>query len=358
MDRTELIVDQLYDGALDPAAWPAALTAVCELMAADHAIGMVRNDAEATFPFVATARTDPAHIPPFLQMAGGGMAMLRAFPERRAFDFDAVMPRADFLRGALFNEAIRPMGGYRAVMAIPFRHAETDSFLAVCRPERAPEFRSDDIATLERIVPHLARAVRIKLRVDGAEARVDAEFAAFDQIDAGLAIVDRDMRPLALNRRLERILLQGDGLALSHKALTARDRAANQALHALVRRAASDDPRVPSSYTMLLRRPAGRPPWTVTVRRLEPRRMSGDSGLVVLLIDDVLRAPGKPRACCRGARHHLRHSAHLSQSGLRQDAYAAPGGSRRPHPEADALQLAHALSPVRNSRRRPGSRSR
>jgi hypothetical protein len=84
MDRIARIVDQVYDGALDSGAWPAAHTSICELMDANHAI-----------------------------------SMLRSFPERRAFDSDAVIPRAELLLNDFFNDYIRPMGGYRGLITIP-----------------------------------------------------------------------------------------------------------------------------------------------------------------------------------------------------------------------------------------------
>src|SRR5690606_28184249 len=129
---------------------------------------------------------------------------------------------------------------------------------------------------------HVTRALRIKLQFNAADARAAAALSAFDQIDAGVAIVDRELRPVAINQRLEQILFRHDGLLLSHTALTASDRPSARILSDMVWRAASDDLRVASARTMLLRRPAARPPWSATVRRLDARHTPVDAGLVLL----------------------------------------------------------------------------
>lgn len=291
MDVIDRVIDQLYDGALDTSAWPGAFASICELMGADHVIGMVRNDVDSSFPFVGAARVDQANLTRFYDIVPMGLAMMRRFPERRAFDYDSVVPREQLLRSDMFNDYIRPMGGYRAVGVVPYRRDRFNSFLSICRGERAEDFNEADVATLNRIVPHVTRALRIKLQLDAADARVAAALGAFDQIDAGVAIVDRELRPIAVNRHLERILFRHDGLGLSRNALTASDRASAATLADLVWRAASDDLRDVSARTMLLRRPAGRPPWSLTARRLDARHASSTIGLVVLLVEDLARKP-------------------------------------------------------------------
>lgn len=289
MDPTGQIIDQLYDGALDASAWPAAFSSICDLLDADHAIGMVRDGSAHNFPLVAAARVDPANLARFVDAAPGPMSMLKDFSEQRAFNFSAVVPREHFVRSDFFQDVIRPMGGYRAMMTIPFRQQGHDSFVAVCRSERAPDFDRPEAAILERLVPHLTRAMRVKLRIDRTETRVAAALAAFDQIDAGLAIVDGAMRPVAVNRRAEQALASRDGLAISRHMIEATDAGAAPLLRELVGRAAADDARVPGAYALILRRGGDRPPWSVTVRRLNPVHAPAAAGLVALLFDDAAR---------------------------------------------------------------------
>lgn len=291
MDPIGRLIDQLYDGALDPAAWPAAFTSICALLDADHAVGMVRDNDAANFPLVAAARVEPSNLGRFVAAAPDAMDMLRGISERRPFDFSSIVPREEFVRSDFFQDVIRPMGGFRAMMTIPFRQHGHDSFVAVCRSERAGDFTETEARILERVVPHITRAMRVRLRIDRGDTRLNAALAAFDQIAAGLVIVDRAMRPVALNRRAEQVVAERDGLAISRHAVEPTDGAIAATLRELVRRAAADDRRTPETRALLLRRSSGRPPWLVTARRLGSSDAPAVAGLVALLLEDPLREP-------------------------------------------------------------------
>lgn len=291
MDPIGRLIDQLYDGALDPAAWPAAFTSICTLLDADHAVGMVRDNDAANFPLVAAARVEPSNLGRFVAAIPGPMDMLRGISERRSFDFSSVVPREEFVRSDFFQDVIRPMGGFRAMMTIPFRQHGHDSFVAICRSQRAGDFTEAEARILERVVPHITRAMRVRLRIDRADTRLTAALAAFDQIEAGLVIVDRMLRPVALNRRAERAIAERDGLAISRHALEPTDPAAIGSLRDFARRAAADDPRVPVARALLLRRGGGRPPWLVTARRLDSGAAPAVAELVALLLEDPRREP-------------------------------------------------------------------
>lgn len=58
MDAIDRIIDQLYDGATDAAAWPQALTNLCDMLGAGHALGFVQDGASASLPLVASVRVD------------------------------------------------------------------------------------------------------------------------------------------------------------------------------------------------------------------------------------------------------------------------------------------------------------
>ncbi len=237
MDAIDRIIDQLYDGAADETAWAPALSNLCDLVGAGHAVGFVQDSATERLPFVTSVRVDGAHLDRFVPFVPWGMTMLRAYRAQQTFNFDSVVPRKEFLRSDFFNDVIRPMNGYQALLAIPFRHASYDSYFAVCRPERSEDYSPQEMATIDRIVPHVARALRTKLQVDESARRLSATLGAFDQFDLGIAIVDRDLKPVVLNRRAEQIIASSDGLSLSRKELIASRASDTSWLHRLVRRA-------------------------------------------------------------------------------------------------------------------------
>lgn len=289
MDAIDRIIDQLYDGATDQAAWAPALVGLCDLIGAGHAVGVVQDSASDSPPFVTTVRVDGAHMERFMPFVPWGMAMLGGLRERQAVDFFSLMSPQEWLRSDFYNDVIRPMNGYRALLSVPFRHGTYNSSLSICRPERSEDYTQDEMATFDRIVPHVARAMRTKLQVDESARRLAATLGAFDQFDLGIAIVDRDLKPVVLNRRVEQIIAGSDGLSLSRKGLVASRASDTSWLQRLVRHACADDVRVPGHYAMRLHRPAGAA-WSVVARRLN-NGMAGPGVLVALLIEEERRDP-------------------------------------------------------------------
>lgn len=291
MDAVDIVIDRLYDGTTEPEAWTQALAGLCELTGADHLLTMVQDSAMASFPLVASVRIEPSAMDRFVGVAAGCIAMIQNFDERRSFDFQSVVPRSQFLRSDLFHDVIRPMGGYRALLSVPFRQGAYDSFIAVCRPAKAEEFGAAETAMLDRLVPHVTRAMRVKIKLDHAAQRVEAALGAFDRLAVGMAIVDTELRVVVVNRRGEQMIAQRDGLVLSSHALAAASPAGTSWLQLMVQRAASDDPRTAGSYTLRLERRSSGPPWQITAKRLASGGGSGRR-LVALMIEETERTVG------------------------------------------------------------------
>jgi DNA-binding CsgD family transcriptional regulator/PAS domain-containing protein len=286
MHAVDRVIDLIYEGAADAAAWPDAMSALCDLVGGDHGVALVQGAERTEFPFVASARVDAANLARFMGSAADGIDMLQSFRAQQAFDFDAVIPREMFLRSEFFHEVIRPMGGYRALMTVPLRRDGFDSYVAICRTPREPEFGAAEAAVIDRIAPHVERAMRTHLAIDGMARKLDAALGAFDRLCAGVAVVDRELRPLVLNRRARQIVEAGDGLVLSGRSLTGGSATDTGWLGRLVQRAAADDPRVAGSYSMRLPRPAAGRAWTVTASALA-RDGGMPAGLVLLLLEEA-----------------------------------------------------------------------
>ena len=122
MDRFDRIIDCLYDGVADAQAWHAALTELRDATRAHHAILMARRTTPSADDFCAASGVAPDHLDNFVRAATSGPAdWLKVLPCGNALDFQAVIPRQEFVRTDFFNDAIRPMHGYRAIVSIPTR---------------------------------------------------------------------------------------------------------------------------------------------------------------------------------------------------------------------------------------------
>jgi len=270
MDDLDRIIDRVYDGAANPAAWSGAMSLICDTLRADHAIAMI-GDGLGAIPFLAPANVDSGPLENFVDsVVGGASGWLAPIPTGKTLNFDSLMPRQQLVRTQFFNDVIRPMGGGRAVISVPFRgDGAIFSCLVACRSSTGADFDDDTITLVDRLLPHVRRALVARLGIERTAYGAAVAFDAIDGADLAVAIVHDDMRPVAFSCRAAEILAAGDGLVISGRQLTAKNADDDRALQRLVRAAAANDSRAPVRYTMRLTRRAPHSCGSVIVRRLE-----------------------------------------------------------------------------------------
>lgn len=287
------IVDRLYDGVADHGAWGEALTMLCDAVSAHHAVAMAARLDAAAHPFVAASRVAPDHLRNFAEATmTGPIGWLEAIPPGKVLDFQAVMPRPEFVRTDFFTDVVRPMGGYRAMISIPIRRDGAAGFIALCRPEHSEDFEAREIAAVARVVPHVNRVLRARLAIDRAAEQAEALVGAIDRIDALLAVVDAELRPIFMSGGFEEVVGRGDGLYRSRAGLTAAHPGDAARLRELVRVASRDDARAPNQHVLRLRRASGLAAWSVVVCRVGAfERLGGLRPAVALILEDPTRRP-------------------------------------------------------------------
>jgi hypothetical protein len=162
-------------------------------------------------------------------------------------------------------------------------------------PDRAA-FDDDDIAKLERLMPHLARALQVRRSFVALDRRNAALAEACDRLAAGMIGLDEEGRSLFANDAVRRMSARDDGLALDRSGRPyAADRAANQRLAELQRDVASGG----SGGLVRVPRPHGEPAYVVIVAPLflgegldRGRRRRGT---LFVIHDPLHRAPTVPQ---------------------------------------------------------------
>jgi DNA-binding CsgD family transcriptional regulator len=110
--------------------------------------------------------------------------------------------------------------------------------LAVCRPRNRGPFENDEIARLQRLLPHLTTTMLLQQRLRALEQRADALSGAIERLEYGAILCDANGRPTLVNRRAGILLNESDGLALGTQRLRAGNASATDDLLAAIREAA------------------------------------------------------------------------------------------------------------------------
>ena len=216
LEADTLLLDAIYRGAVDNAAFAMALekigrryrcngTAMVVFDMQVDGAGLVLTtgawDADTTLGYSRFAAADPAPAA-FARLRQG-----TASPPGRMFD-------ATFMRGDLFaNEFFVPRGFRETMGATLFFDKSRFSLLGLHRGEDRGEFEDDEIADLERILPHLTRAFQLRRSFIGLQARNSVLEDAIERLQAGVVLLGPDGVVILANRAARRVFDRNDGFA-------------------------------------------------------------------------------------------------------------------------------------------------
>lgn len=110
--------------------------------------------------------------------------------------------------------------------------------LAVHRAKRAAAFEAEDKARLERVLPHIARALQIQTALAAADMQRKGALEALDRLALGVALVGGDGRLAFANATAETLVRQGDGVTVRDGKVRARAPEAAARLEQAVRQSA------------------------------------------------------------------------------------------------------------------------
>lgn len=236
----DLLLDQIYAAALDPAQWPTALNSIKDQLQS-HACALFQYRAGDFAQFNYVVGTEPwanetyeryyIRINPWTGAAG-------KHPDGTVlFGYEMVDP-AVLVKTEFYNDWLRPQGLYDG-MALFLRHDRNVLALSTLRPKRAGLHKKSDKALVKRFTPHILRAVEINRRLTAAQALRDGLVESFDKLDVGVLLIGSEYRVLFANRVGDNILKRGDVLTCRRGQLRAARPASAEILDRHISGAAS-----------------------------------------------------------------------------------------------------------------------
>jgi DNA-binding CsgD family transcriptional regulator len=274
-------VGAIYDAALSPELWPAALSKVSRVCGSSWTLcsitpltpmaqGTTFQNAEAD-PEIVTrmARfTTPENNP--------SVPRLLAAPLGSIIRREQHFSDAEWERTEIHNELYRPRGLYAAI-GTPLIRSQYFVPFGVHRNRSRGGFERSHLVALSQIIPHMQRAIQMSLRLNTFAAHVNAFEEAWDRLAFGLFVLDGSGRILWANRAGERTLAKNDGLSGFGGSLLAATNGANAKLRQMIGEAArtSDgDGLCHGGAIMIPRRPPAQP-LSLIVSPLRGRSASG-----------------------------------------------------------------------------------
>lgn len=278
--RFARITDAIYEAALDPALWPDVLDGVRRLLNATAAHVMYHDHHARGGSIAADCGLDPAMVLAYVRHyhaldPWAKAATPASVVAGRAILGQSLVPHADLVKTEFYADLARPFGVTRALggqldQATP----GLVSALVVNRPDAADEFAPRDAVTMERLLPHVRRALTIHRELVRLRAVHGGLAEALDAIRAAVVLVDRRLRVHSMNAAARTMVEVNDGLSSIDGILRIAAPGPRGRLHHLVNRSEAT-PRLDRGGQLddcvAVPRPSGRPPYLLVVTPLTSR---------------------------------------------------------------------------------------
>jgi DNA-binding CsgD family transcriptional regulator len=162
---------------------------------------------------------------------------IRAIPVGAPMRQSSMISDAAFRRSELYNETIRPVGGFYGIVAPLEQHPGRWAYFSVCRHSGAPDFSDDDLEAARLIIPHLRTALEVQGRLEAADLRTRGVLDVITQLNVGVILFDAALRPVFVNPCAETIAARRDGLLLSTQTVAATLHLDTAGLHRVMKAA-------------------------------------------------------------------------------------------------------------------------
>lgn len=290
------IVDAAYGGVHDPDEWIRTLRLLAEAFnGSAAALGEVDRFAPDKVLTVMAGAMDAgqigryptyAHLDPMPSAIAG-------VPVGRAVTSANLFSAAEQSRMQFVNEYLKPMDAEEAMACCLTASNGRLAIMSILRPRRFGAFDHDDLAKLDRLTPHLSRALSLRRDFAQQQLQTAALGAIAERSHTGLIGLPARGAALFVNAAMRAIAAQDDGIALDRQGrLVLIDRAAALRVAAIEADVANDGP----GGSFRAHRPSGKSPYILTVSRLP-----GAAGVELTATRDILVSVHDPAQVRRPA---------------------------------------------------------
>jgi len=153
-----------------------------------------------------------------------------------------VVPERDFRRSEFYDGWARPQGICCPVTVVLDRDGPTYAPLTLVRPDGEGDASQEHCALLERLAPHLSRALRSSILLQSAGRTADALGEALASLAAAVLLLDDQGRVIYMNAAAESIVAAMDALFIGRGGmLAASDRQSSSDLQAAISKVLTAD---------------------------------------------------------------------------------------------------------------------
>jgi DNA-binding CsgD family transcriptional regulator/PAS domain-containing protein len=296
-DASRCTISSIYDAALAPDLWPAALQSVMDDAGAVGAGYSIFNKRRKRVEWLSQSG-------PLVGREGDYFSyyneldryrpILETLPATRWLQISECLPKAVLCRDEWYNDYLLKAGIDDALSVRLFEGPSHIVVFGVSHAiDRAP-FTAANIAALQELSEPLARAARLHAELGGVGLGPSIPFTALDQLAPAVIVTDGDGRVIEMNRTAERVLQRGDGLTIRNGKLGALHVFDSARVEALIAAASAEQKTGGAIGRMRIRRHDGHPSYMLTVAPLgADLSFYGRPLAMIILVDPNQQSPSE-----------------------------------------------------------------
>lgn len=276
-DHVNLVIETLYDAALDEALWPKALQELADLTGSQAAtLWLLDGSDQPNLPLLTILNFDPAFMQAYLDCM---------VPLDPTVQYLVRHPTAPIVHDAMvISEREKDRHIYydwhgkwsdtrfRLVGQMSIA-PQVQAGIALHRAKRSGRYEAPEVEQLSFLHGHLTRALTIGLRLGFAGSLQSGIADLLDRNPVAVFLLDERRRLVYANRSATALSSRKDGISLSSEGIVADHKVAHAALQALISQAlaALEAVRVPPARVVRVPRTSGKKPYCVFVSKVSPR---------------------------------------------------------------------------------------
>jgi PAS domain-containing protein len=217
-NRTEeRFLDALYRGVTDGEELDQALQLLQNIFGCRGAVLVSVDAQDPTASFNSTSgwlkQNLQVYLEKYAHLDPAPAAFMR-LPAGTASTTNRLFTAEQLQADRFYNEFFLPMGAVESLAGNLYSDQGNLSMIVVMRSAERKPFDDDDIAHMERLMPHITRAVQLRRAFFKVDAKSLGLQATVDRLRAGIVLLDGKGAAVFVNTAMQAIAQRGDGFML------------------------------------------------------------------------------------------------------------------------------------------------
>ena len=236
-DPIDGVLNAIYEAGADAQMWNGVLSQLTERMGGSGAVLHIGDTNCSGFAFGANHQLDPDALAAYAQYYFSINPLnppLTRQPAGAVVSDDMLVPRSSYESSEFFNDYARRFDIVGSATAVLAKSDGQIACLGVVQPFGTDPYAQAELVLLQRLLPHLQRAVDLNRKLAACRGERDQAWAALNAMELAVAFLGADGTVRGANTACEALFRSGGGINVRGRRPVAANVSANGLLQGAI----------------------------------------------------------------------------------------------------------------------------